>query len=287
MAKTTAASKQAKGKPAPRRAAAPKAKPVRAGAKPARPGTKPGARKPPPAPKIVAKPAPKLPATAVKPKKPGKPSLPPPPPTVPAAPPLRDELSAPRDVGRLLRYGERFGAHKIDIRWVTQQLPTTSDALAVCDPGAPKTWRVLDRPVAPGAFRVMLSVARTEGKPDRLAALVVHVGRPPIARWTVAHYRGQRPPKSPEQLPRLSVTTGWIALADAGGGSPGAIAVPAAPGGTAPIEVPLTDGRRALAVPCGDGDYAAYWAVDAADKPICLVLDFDVFSQKDWKAKPA
>ncbi len=53
-----------------------------------------------------------------------------------------------------------------------------------------------------------------------------------------------------------------------------------------PLEVPLTDGRRALAVPCGEGEYAAYWAVDATDKPICLVVDFDVFTQKEWKAKP-
>ena len=53
-----------------------------------------------------------------------------------------------------------------------------------------------------------------------------------------------------------------------------------------PVEVPLTDGRRALALPCGNGEFAAYWAVDAADKPICLVVDFDVFTQKDWKARP-
>ena len=49
--------------------------------------------------------------------------------------------------------------------------------------------------------------------------------------------------------------------------------------------VPLTDGRRALALPCDEGEYAAYWAVDAADKPICLVVDFDAFTQKDWKAR--
>jgi hypothetical protein len=52
-----------------------------------------------------------------------------------------------------------------------------------------------------------------------------------------------------------------------------------------PVEVPLTDGRRALALPCGNGEFAAYWAVDTADKPICIVVDFDVFTQKDWKAR--
>jgi len=83
------------------------------------------------------------------------------------------------------------------------------------------------------------------------------------------------------------VTTGWIALIDAADGdSPGAIAVPASPSGISPVECPLTDGRRALALPCGNGDYAAYWAVDAADKPICLVVDFDVLSAQEWKAKP-
>ena len=52
------------------------------------------------------------------------------------------------------------------------------------------------------------------------------------------------------------------------------------------VEVPLVDGRRALALPCGNGEYAAYWAVDEGDKPIALVVDFDVFTQKEWKARP-
>jgi hypothetical protein len=83
------------------------------------------------------------------------------------------------------------------------------------------------------------------------------------------------------------VTTGWVALVDAGKEALGAVAVPTTTHvGLQPIEIPLTDGRKALALPCGDGDYTAYWAIDAADKPICLVLDFDVFTQKDWKARP-
>jgi hypothetical protein len=233
---------------------------------------------------------PKLPAVAVKPKKPTAPSIPLPPPP-PPPPAHRDELVAPRDIGRLLRYGEKFGAKKIDIRMLQLQLPVSSSTLAICDPSAPKTWKVFDRPVSPGVFRVMLSVAKDgdpmPGRPanEELAAVVVHVGRPPIAKWTVAHFKGQKKPKSPDELPRIT-SAGWIALLDAGDGSPGAIGVPEKPTGTTPVEVPLTDGRRALALPCGDGDYAAYWAVDAADKPICLVVDFDVFTQKDWKAKP-
>ena len=164
------------------------------------------------------------------------------------------------------------------------QLPAASGGLAVVDAGTPKSWRTFDRPVGAGQFRVMLSVARS-GDKERLAAVVIHVGRPPTAKWTVAHYRGQKRPKSADQLPRVTVTTGWLVLLDAGTGSPGVIAVPPASGIT-PVEVPLTDGRRALALPCGTGEFAAYWGVDAADKPVCLVVDFDVFTQKDWKSKP-
>ena len=237
----------------------------------------------------------KTPAKAAAPKtaraKPSlKPSLPLPP-APPPPPPPRDELPAPRDVQRLTRYGERFGPHKIDVRWLPLQLPVTGSALAVFDPAVPKSWRVFDRPVGIGQFRAMLSIARSDdGKghvTERLAAIVIHVGRPPIARWTVAHYKGQKKPKSADQLPRVPITSGWLALIDANGDSPGVVAVPPATlTGIQPVEVPLVDGRRALALPCGNGEYAAYWAIDDADKPIALVVDFDVFTQKEWKARP-
>jgi len=232
--------------------------------------------------KKVARSAKPAPTVAKKPARPTKPSLPLPPP--PLQPETRDELAAARDIGRLLHYGEKFGSHKIDVRMLPLQLPVASGALAVCDPGVPKSWRVLDRPSGSGAFRVMLSIAR-DGDKQRLAAIVIHVGRPPIARWTVAHVRGQKRPKSIDQLPAYAVTTGWFAIADAGD-PPGALAVPGDTAPLAPVEIPLADGRRALAVPSGNGEYAAYWGVDAADKPVCLVVDFDVFTQKEWKAKP-
>ena len=195
-------------------------------------------------------------------------------------------MNAPRDVSRLLRYGERFGPHKIDVRMLPLQLPVHGAGLAIFDPGAPKSWRVFDRPVPLGQFRVMLSVALKDGR-EQVAAIVIHVGRPPIAKWSVAHFVNAKIPKLADQLPRCAVTTGWIALMDAGaeGDAPGVVATPPA-SGILPIECPLTDGRRALALPCGNGDYAAYWAVDATDKPICLVVDFDVFTQKEWKARP-
>jgi hypothetical protein len=203
-------------------------------------------------------------------------------------------MLATRDIARLLRYGERFGSDKIDVRMLPLQLRVRSGSLAVFDPSAPKTWHIFDRPTGSGAFRVMLSVARpdeTSGPAgagatnERLAAVVIHVGRPPIAKWTVAHFRDEPRPTAPDALPRTSTSSGWLALLDASDGAPGVLALPPSTGVT-PIEVPLTDDRRALALPCGKGQFAAYWAVDAADKPICIVLDFDVFTQKAWKARP-
>lgn len=244
---------------------------VKKAAKPAKPSKA-------PAPK-------KLPTVAKKPARPTKPSLPLPPPP-PPPPPTRDEFDADRDVGRLLRYGEKFGNKKIDIRMLPLALPVPSGALAVCDPGVAKSWKVLDRPTGSGVFRVMLSVAKDDKGIEKLAAVVIHVGRPPIAKWSVAHAKGQKKPKSTDQIPRWSVTTGHFALIDAGSGSPGNLAV-AGGSGVNPVEIPLTDGRRALAFPSGNGDFAAYWAIDASDKPVCLVVDFDVFTQKEWKAKPS
>lgn len=201
-------------------------------------------------------------------------------------------MLATRDIARLLRYGEHFGSDKIDVRMLPLQLHVRSGSLGIFDPGAPASWHVFDRPAGSGAFRVMLSVARADdvdgaasAKPERLAAAVIHVGRPPIAKWTVAHFRGQPRPTSVDAIPRTVTATGWIALLDAGDGAPGVLALPRA-SGVVPIEVPLTDGRRALALPCANGGFAAYWAIDAADRPVCIVIDFDVFTQKAWRSKP-
>jgi hypothetical protein len=199
------------------------------------------------------------------------------------------ETLATRDIARLLRYGERIGSDKIDVRMLPLQFHARTGALAVCDPGRPETWHVLERSIGTGAFRVMLSIARPDedagaAPGERLAAVVIHVGRPPIARWTVAQLRGEVRPASHDVVPRTPITSGWLALLDAGDGSPGVIALPP-PNGVLPIEVPLTDGRRALALPCGNGAFAAYWALDADDKPICVVIDFNAFTSKAWRAK--
>ncbi|MBA3819282.1 MAG: DUF4241 domain-containing protein, partial [Deltaproteobacteria bacterium] len=196
-------------RPKPRSSAPSRSQQAAPAAKPARTPTKPaGARST----KLSAKPSAKLPLVAVKPAKASAPSQPLPP-APPAPAPHRDEMIAPRDIARLLRYGEHFGPHKIDIRMLQTPLPVASTAIAICDPTTAKSWRVFDRPVTGGAFRVMLSVART-GAQERLAAVVVHVGRPPIAKWTVAHYQGQQKPKAPDQLARAT-SAGWLALLDA------------------------------------------------------------------------
>jgi hypothetical protein len=221
---------------------------------------------------------------------PAPPSASPPPP-----PPQRDELAAGRDVSRLIRYGERFGPNKIDVRmWnapsttVPAQLPLASGSLAIFDPADKKSWRLFDRPAGTGQFRIMLSTVKPhdamDQSKDRLAAIVIHTGRPPIARWTVAHWRGHKQPRSAADLPSLRSSSGWIALIDGAGGWPGELALPAS-AGTQPVEVRLTDGRRALAIPTGTSEVTAYWAVDASDKPICLVIDCDAITQKDWRAK--
>ncbi|MEO6776066.1 MAG: hypothetical protein ABI467_24100 [Kofleriaceae bacterium] len=214
----------------------------------------------------------------------------------PAPPPPRDEPIAARDIGRLIRYGERFGANKIDVQmWsapgtlAPAQLAVASGTLAIFDPADKHSWKVLDRPAGAGQFRIMLSILRpataVDATKDELAAIVIHTGRPPIARWTVAQWKTKTKPAA-EPLPRIASSTGWLALIDASAGSPGVLALPEAKG-TQPIEVALTDGRRALAIPTGKGELTAYWAVDAQDKPICLVIDLEAITQKDWRVRPS
>jgi hypothetical protein len=244
--------------------------------------------------KKPVKPPPKAPATKPKPTAPSQP-LPPPPPPPPAQ---RLEASAPRDIGRLLRYGEKFGANKIDVQMLPLQLAVPSGAVALMDAAAPKSFRVFDRTTGAGAFRVMLSFVRAPDGAARLAAFAIHTGRPPIARWTVAHELGKKPPKTPDDIAPLEIASGHAILVDAKGGSPGAVAVHSAPPATtgaatsgpaatallSPHEILLPDGRRALAFPVG-GEVTAYWGVDAADKPVCLVVDCDAISAKDWRAR--
>jgi hypothetical protein len=147
---------------------------------------------------------------------------------------------------------------------------------------------VLDRKVTPGTFRCMLAVA-VGGDKEKLAAVVFHCGRPPIARWTVAHFAGSKPLVVNAALPTVTSTSGWLAVQDA--------TCTAAVDDAAVLPAPIfsatamsverrTAAGVAVAFPVKPGDYTAYWGVDEHDKAVCLVVDFDVFSQKDWRSKP-
>lgn len=218
---------------------------------------------------------------------------------VPPAPP--GELGAVRDVGRLLRHGEAFGAHKIEIRHLPNPVVVTSGRIAVADPLTPASGRVLARQVPPGRFRVMVSVATVDGE-QRIAAAVMHVGRPPIARWVIAHYEGNKPPKSADQLPTFGVDAGTAGFMDAlvleslrtapdeaeppvqASLVPQLTATPSAANTAQWIADPIS-GRNVIAFTSGwgDGAYASYWALDGAGQPVCLVIDFDLFTKAEWK----
>ena len=237
-----------------------------------------------------------LPGVAPPPRPPGTPTIPPPMRVVPAAPP--GEVVAVRDVGRLLRHGEVFGANRIEIRMVPWPVVITTGRVAVGDPIGPGAARVLARQVPPGKFRAMLSIAHV-GTEQRVAAAVMHVGRPPIARWVIAHFEDTKPPKSAETPPTHTVEA-IDALMDAEvlEALRAAATTPDPPVKQSLVAqlgddrtacgtwiADATTGRNVVAFPAGDGagDYAAYWALDAIGQPVCLVVDYDVFGKGDWK----
>lgn len=236
-----------------------------------------------------------------------RPVPPPPAPVVPQVP-VRvvppapaGELGAVRDVGRLLRHGEAFGDHKIEIRHLPSPVVVTSGRIAVADPLTPASGRVLARQVPPGRFRVMISVATIDAE-QRIAAAVMHVGRPPIARWVIAHFDGIKPPKSADQLPTFGVDAGTAGFMDAlvleslraapdeaeppvqAALVPQLTATTSAANSGQWIADPIS-GRNVIAFTSGwgDGTYASYWALDGAGQPVCLVIDFDLFTKAEWK----
>jgi hypothetical protein len=273
-----AAMGRAKAKPKPKPAKKAKAKPAaRKATKKAKPAvkSKPAA---PPAPIAPPRPASELPIVVA------------PVRVVPPAPP--GEIGAVREVGRLIRHGEVFGKYRIETRMQPSPVVITSGRIAVGDPSKPSQARVLAHQTAPGKFRVMTSVANIDGE-ERVAAVVMHAGRPPIARWVIAHFEGQKPPKTADQAPGFDIggeVAGIMdALAlDALRGDPGDLAQKLAERqGVAAIDhvVDGATGHNVLAFPSGwgSGTYSAYWALDGAGHPVCLVIDFDVFNKADWK----
>ena len=175
---------------------------------------------------------------------------------------------------------------KIDVRWLPLQLPVASGALGVSIPAVAEE---LARVRSPGRQRSVPRDAvdrahrRRQGAPRRDR---IHVGRPPIARWTVAHFKGRR---------RRSRRPAAARRGDDAAGSRCSMRHdrPARRGAAGDDRGPRRSrcrsptAARALALPCGNGEYAALLGGRRADKPICLVVDFDVFTQKEWKARSA
>jgi hypothetical protein len=210
-------------------------------------------------------------------------------------------------VGRLLRHGELFADNKIEVQFLPDSVVISSGQIAIVDPFASmggKRASTLARQLLPGKYRVMLCIAH-QGASHRVAAAVMHVGRPPVARWVVAHLAGEPPPTGQSQYPGLQLPSGCAGFID--GASVEALhsAMTAEASGckddltlhlrTAPPAggwghhavvldpekqtnlVAFTGGGNARAIP------TAYWGLDEASRPVCLVLDFDPFTAAQWK----
>jgi len=196
-----------------------------------------------------------------------------------AAPAQRDEMIAVRDIGRLLRYGEQFGAHKIDVRMLPLQLAVGSGALACSTPPCEELPRLRSsRRCGPVPRDAERRAQRGQGAPRRDRDPC----RSPTDREvTVAHYRGRRSevrgsaPARPRDL-RLA-RAARPAMAHP-------VRSRAAPTGVTPLEVSLTDGRRALALRVAPAS-SPRTGGRCERQAVCLVVDFDVFTQKDWKSR--
>jgi hypothetical protein len=245
LAKKPAAKKPAARKPAARKPAARK------------PAARPAAARPNPSPTPRPSPNPRP-----NPSPPGRPPLRPapaaPPPPVRLPPPFPPgELLAERDVARLLRHGESFGPHRLDVLLHPEPVAIPSGRIALIDPAALERPLRLARQVAPGRYRIGTSTAIRPDGSRALAAVCLHVGCPPIARWVVAHLDGKRPPRQ-EADAALPLDGGRAVLTDGDTPGPGfELAAPSPP--------------------------TAYWALDPAGFPVCLLVDLGAFRASEWK----
>ncbi|MEZ4367473.1 MAG: DUF4241 domain-containing protein [Kofleriaceae bacterium] len=222
-----------------------------------------------------------------------------PPPPVRVLPPApTKELDAERPVARLLQHGEVMGKHRLETRHLPTPLALPTGRVALGDALSPDL-RVLERRLPPGRYRLMVSVAG-DGAEQRLAAIVMYCGRPPIARWVHAHLEGKRPPKAAADAPTFAASTFGLCDASAidrvkptlrDATAPGRVALDAA---LAPIGVGwahawhVFDDATGLALAAfasskGPRTHAAYWGLDPAGQPVCLVIDAGLLAAGDWK----
>ena len=190
------------------------------------------------------------------------------------------ELDAERDVARMLRYGEMFGAHRIEIEHSPTPVAMPTGTVALADLPTLTTSKraaetVLARRVAKNSFRVMHSLVKTGGV-ARIVAAVMYVGRPPIARWVFAHAEGKRPPKTIAEAPSIEATT--IAITDAS-------LIEKLKAG-AKLSPPDLTGAVALHVGAKPAPVTPDWGLSPEGTPVCLLLDFNAFSASDWRAQP-
>lgn len=316
-AKKTAPKKKAA--PAKKKAVAPAKKTAAAPMKPAKKKAAPAAKqKAAPAAKKAAKAAPtkkaapvkKAPAKKIAKAAPAKKAAPPPPAAPRKTTLRRDKLiltAEPiieRDRLRLLRDGERFGTGQLALHEVGQ-LALTSGVIVTVDPflvdGAPLT-----RKVAPGTYPVTLSVATfndPKGDHDqRVAAAWVRFRQGQPVRWEVATFAGAPRSKQGGE-PGYPVDAGTGAFLDAA--TQATIqAEPSAwptPSFKALEKQLLTDNYRhtwgwanyqpdpaspgnciAFSAGWGDGVFASYWGLDDSGEPVCLLTDFETFTDEDW-----
>ncbi len=244
---------------------------------------------------VVAKAKPKKPVAKAKPKKP--------------VAKKRAARVTVRDRARLIRDGERFGAATIQLH-ALPELQVPSGQIVTCDPFL-VDGPTLARPVAPGAYPVVLAVATFATGPNdkdkgdqRVAAAFVRLGANPVTAWLAANFVGAKPARRGTE-PAYGVDAGTGSFIDARAHHAIASEPPHWP---TPSYVALErqlltehythtwgwavyqpDPRAAgncvaFMSGWGDGAYTSYWGLDARGEPAILLTDFEVFTDEDWAA---
>jgi hypothetical protein len=205
-----------------------------------------------------------------------------------------------RHRNRLLVDGEKFGSATLALHTVADlELPTGE--IVTCDPflvdGA-----ALARKVEPGAYPVTLSVA-SFGDDQRVVAASVRFRSGAPVRWEAAAFAGVARKKGGEPGYPVDALTGAfmdVATQETIKAEPGGWPTPSF---KALEQQLLTDHYRpnwgwatyhpdpaargncvAFSSGWGDGVYSSYWGLDEAGEPLCLLTDFEAFTDEDWSA---